>query len=98
MLIAFDNATVDPRRQVGYEPSDADQLDPVGGGILQSIGLLHTASVLQLPLEQVQTGMFMQLVIGGHCYCFDASKGPFWKLPFRPRSCSGDHRTQLFAA
>ena len=53
-----------------------------------------------MPLEQVQTGMFMQLVIGGHLLLFSTrAKGPFWKPPFpAPKLFWAIIGTQLFAA
>jgi H+-transporting ATPase len=39
--------------------------------------------VMHLELPQIQTGVFMQLVIGGHLLLFSTRvKGPFWKPPF----------------
>ena len=65
-------------------------------GIMQSIWLLHHLQirVLQLPLGQIQSGMFMQLVIAGHLLLFSTrAKGPFWKppLPDRAKLVLGDH-------
>jgi H+-transporting ATPase len=102
MLIAFDNATVDPR-PVKWDMNRVMLTSSILSvvGILQSIGLLHHLHrVLQLPLEQVQTGMFMQLVIGGHLLLFSTrAKGPFWKLPFPASKLFwAIIGTQLFAA
>jgi H+-transporting ATPase len=85
MLIASDNATVSQR------PSKWD-LNRVlitsailsAVGFLQSYGLVtHMHRVMHLELPQIQTGVFMQLVIGGHLLLFSTRvKGPFWKPPF----------------
>jgi H+-transporting ATPase len=85
MLIAFDNATVEPKpvkwdmQRVMFTSAILSVV-----GIVQSIGLLHHLHrILHLPLSQIQTGMFMQLVIGGHLLLFSTrAKGPFWKPPF----------------
>ena len=72
MLIAFDNA--DGRAEageVGHASGDVHQLDPVGGGDrAEHWTAPPPASDLHLPLDQIQTGMFMQLVIGGHLLLF----------------------------
>lgn len=88
MLIASDNADVAPR------PSKWDMNRVLltsailaGVGFLQSYGLVSNMHrVMHLALPQIQTGVFMQLVIGGHLLLFSTRvRGPFWKpaLPSR---------------
>ena len=102
MLIASDNANVSPR------PSKWDLnrvlitsaiLSVVG--FLQSYGLVtHMHRVMHLPLPQIQTGVFMQLVIGGHLLLFSVrARGPFWKPPLPSAKLFwAIIGTQLFAA
>jgi H+-transporting ATPase len=102
MLIAFDNATIDPKpvKWDMYRVMLTSAILAVVG-IVQSIGLLHHLHrILHLPLNQVQTGMFMQLVIGGHLLLFSTrAKGPFWKPPFPAAKLFwAIIGTQLFAA
>ncbi len=84
MLIAFDNATVDPM------PVKWDMYKVLMTSfILATVGVVQSLVIghylyrdLGLPLAQVQTGMFMQLVIAGHLLLFSTrAKGPFWKPP-----------------
>lgn len=85
MLIAFDNATIEPK-PVKWDMHRVMLTSAILSvvGIVQSIGLLlHLHRVVHLPFDQVQTGVFMQLVIGGHLLLFSTrAKGPFWKPPF----------------
>ena len=102
MLIAFDNATVDPK-PVKWDMYRVLMTSAILSvvGIMQSIGLLHHLHrVLELPLGQVQSGMFMQLVIAGHLLLFSTrAKGPFWKPPLpEAKLFWAIMRTQLFAA
>jgi len=84
MLIAFDNASVDPK-PVKWDMYKVLMISTVLAtfGIAQSLVMgRHLYHHLGLPLAQVQTGMFMQLVIAGHLLLFSTrAKGPFWKPP-----------------
>jgi H+-transporting ATPase len=102
MLIAYDNADVSPH------PSKWDMSRVLvtsailsGVGFLQSYGLVtHMHRVMHLPLPQIQTGVFLQLVIGGHLLLFSTrARGPFWKPPFpAARLFWAIMATQVFAA
>ena len=85
MLITFDNASVAPR-PVKWDMSRVLFTSSILGavGFVQSYGLVaHLHRHLHLPLAQIQTAVFMQLVIGGHLLLFSTrAKGPFWKPPF----------------
>ncbi len=85
MLIAFDNATVEPK-PVKWDMGRVMLTSAILAtlGILQSTGLArHLHHDLHLALPLLQTGMFMQLVIGGHLLLFSTrARGPFWKPPF----------------
>jgi len=85
MLIAFDNA------KVSSKPAkwDMRKVLVVSSllalvGVVQSFGLLaHLHNRLHLPLPQVQTAMFMQLVIAGHILLFSTrSSGFFFQRPW----------------
>jgi H+-transporting ATPase len=84
MMVAFDNATVDSR-PVKWDMYKVLMTSTIlaAFGILQSLVMLrYLHHRLDLPLENVQTAMFMQLVIAGHLLLFSTrAKGPFWKPP-----------------
>ena len=102
MLIASDNADVSSR------PSKWDlHRVLVTSAILSAVGFLqsyfliaHMHRVMHLPLPQIQTGAFIQLVIGGHLLLFSTRvRGPFWKPPFpAPKLFWAIIATQVFAA
>ena len=102
MLIAFDNATVEskPVKWDMYRVMVTSAI-LAALGIVQSIWLArHLYHGLHLALPLIQTGMFMQLVIGGHLLLFATrAKGPFWKPPFpAARLFWAIMGTQAFAA
>jgi H+-transporting ATPase len=85
MLIAYDNAEVSRRPSKWDMPRVLVTSAILAAvGFLQSYGLVsHMHRVMHLPLPQIQTGVFMQLVIGGHLLLFSTRvRGPFWKPPF----------------
>ena len=55
---------------------------------------------MHLERGMIQTGLFLQLVVGGHLMLFvTRSKGPFWRLPFpAPKLFWAVVATQIFAA
>ncbi len=102
MLIAFDNANVEPK-PVKWDMYRVMMTSAILAtlGIVQSIALAHHLHYrLNLSLPLIQTGMFMQLVIGGHLLLFATrARGPFWKPPFpAARLFWAIMGTQLFAA
>ena len=102
MLIAFDNATVSPT-PVKWDMYRVMLTSSILAtlGIVQSIWLAHHLHFdLHFGLGQLQTGMFMQLVIGGHLLLFSTrTRVPFWKPPLpAARLFWAIMGTQLFAA
>ena len=102
MLIAFDNAKVSSRpakwdmRKVLVVSSLLALV-----GVVQSFGLLsHLHHNMKLPEEQIQTAMFMQLVIAGHILLFSTrSSGFFFQRPWpEARFFWAIMGTQAFAA
>jgi len=102
MLIAFDNASVEAK-PVKWDMSRVMLTSSILAtfGIVQSIVLAHYLHMnLHLPLPLIQTGMFMQLVIGGHLLLFSTrARGAFFKPPFpAARLFWAIMGTQAFAA
>ena len=84
MLIAFDNARISPR------PSKWDiHRVLVISSILAILSIAESLGLLRLlhhrldePIKEIQTAMFMQLVIAGHLLLFSTrSRGFFWQKP-----------------
>ena len=84
MLIAFDNARISPR------PSKWDiHRVLVISSILAILSIAESLGLLRLlhhrldePINEIQTAMFMQLVIAGHLLLFSTrSRGFFWQKP-----------------
>ena len=84
MLIAFDNARISPR------PSKWDiHRVLVISSILAILCIAESLGLLRLlhhrldePINEIQTAMFMQLVIAGHLLLFSTrSRGFFWQKP-----------------
>ena len=102
MLIAFDNASVAPRPVKWDMPRVLFTSAILAAvGFVQSYGLVaHLHRHLHLALPQIQTAVFMQLVIGGHLLLFATrAKGPFWKPPLPAASLFwAIMGTQAFAA
>lgn len=102
MLIAFDNARISPT------PSTWDMRRVIViSSLLALIGVVQSAGLLRyleheshMPLAQIQTAMFMQLVIAGHLLLFSTrARGFFFQKPWPERrfflAIMG---TQVFAA
>lgn len=85
MAIAFDNTRLDPapvRWRIGRVLIIASVLGATA--LIQSFSLLLIArNFLQLDLPQVQSLLFLQLVVGGHLMLFLArTKESFWSRPY----------------
>jgi H+-transporting ATPase len=86
MLIAFDHFPVDPR------PSKWNMLRLLVGsfifallGVVQSSGMLrHLHHGLALPDDQIQTAMFLQLVVAGHLLLLSTRTRKLFFLPPHP--------------
>jgi H+-transporting ATPase len=68
---------------------------------MESFGLLYLLDTrMHLDRGMIQTGLFLQLVVGGHLMLFvTRSKGPFWRPPFpAPKLFWAVVATQVFAA
>jgi H+-transporting ATPase len=85
MTIAFDNAAVPPR-PVGWQMERVLLISSVLGGlsVTESFGLLYIGHArLGLAYPQLQTFLFLQLVISGHLLLFlTRVQGPFWRPPY----------------
>jgi len=85
MTIAFDNAKV-PSLPVRWQMDRVLAVSSILGllAVVQSFGLLAIGqNVLHLDPHQLQTTLFLQLVVGGHLMLFvTRTKGPFWMPPF----------------
>jgi H+-transporting ATPase len=102
MLIAYDNAVVSSK-PVRWDMHRV----LVTSAILAAIGIVQSSVLLrilhhrmQFPVPQVQTAMFLQLVVAGHLLLFcTRTKGPFWKPPLpNARLFWAITGTQVFAA
>jgi H+-transporting ATPase len=84
MLIAFDNARVNPM-PTKWDMNRVLIISSILAllSVVESSGLLrYLHHRLELPLNEIQTGMFMQLVIAGHLLLFSTrSRGFFWQPP-----------------
>jgi H+-transporting ATPase len=102
MLIAFDNARISPT------PSKWDMRKVIIiSSMLALIGVIQSAGLLRylhlemgLKLPQIQTAMFMQLVIAGHLLLFSTrARGFFFQRPWpESRFFFAIMGTQVFAA
>jgi H+-transporting ATPase len=85
MTIAFDNAAVPPR-PVRWQMDRVLIISSVLGGlaVAESFGLLYISHTrLHLAFGQLQTFLFLQLVVSGHLLLFiTRSKGLFWRPPY----------------
>jgi len=85
MTIAFDNAPVAPR-PVKWQMDRVLVISSVLGAlaVMESFGLLYLLDTrMHLDRGMIQTGLFLQLVVGGHLMLFvTRAKGPFWRPPF----------------
>ena len=102
MTIAFDNATVAPK-PVKWQMDRVLVISSVLGAlaVMESFGLLYLLDTrMHLDRGMIQTGLFLQLVVGGHLMLFvTRSKGPFWRPPFpAPKLFWAVVATQVFAA
>lgn len=102
MLIAFDNAKVSPR-PARWDMHRVMFVSCILAlfSVVQSCGLLYYLHHhLHLELPQMQTGMFMQLVIAGHVLLFSTrASGLFFQRPFPEwKFFSAIMGTQVFAA
>jgi H+-transporting ATPase len=102
MTIAFDKAAVAPR-PVKWQMRRVLVVSSVLGAlaVIQSFGLLYLFDRhMHLDRGMIQTGLFLQLVVGGHLMLLvTRSKGPFWKPPYpAPKLFWAVVATQLFAA
>jgi H+-transporting ATPase len=84
MTIAFDRAEVPPR-PVRWDMSRVLVISSTLGAlaVAQSFGLLYIGqTLLKLDSAQLQTFLFLQLVVGGHLMLFvTRTKGPCWEPP-----------------
>ena len=102
MTIAFDNAEVAPR-PVKWQMRRVLVVSSVLGvlAVIQSFGLLYIFDrIMHLDRGMIQTGLFLQLVVGGHLMLLvTRSKGAFWKPPYpAPKLFWAVVATQVFAA
>jgi H+-transporting ATPase len=88
MTIAFDNAAV-PARPVSWQMDRVLIISSVLGGltVAESFGLLYIGHTrLHLAFGQLQTFLFLQLVVGGHLLLFiTRAQRPFWQPPYPGR-------------
>ncbi|MBX3020726.1 MAG: plasma-membrane proton-efflux P-type ATPase [Bdellovibrionales bacterium] len=84
LTIAFDRAEVAPR-PVRWKMGRLLAVSSVLGvlAVVQSFGLMYIGvSVWQMGRDQMQTMMFLQLLVGGHLLLFVArAKGALWQTP-----------------
>lgn len=102
MTIAFDNAEVAPL-PVKWQMRRVLVVSSVLGvlAVIQSFGLLYLFDrVMHLDRGMIQTGLLLQLVVGGHLMLLvTRSKGPFWKRRYpAPKLFWAVVATQIFAA
>ncbi len=88
MTIAFDNAAV-PAQPASWQMDRILLISSVLGAltVAESFGLLYIGHTrLHLANEQLQTFLFLQLVVSGHLLLFlTRVKGPFWRPPYPGR-------------
>ncbi len=84
MTIAYDHTRIDPQ-PVRWDMRQVISIASILGGlsVVQTFVLLLIGKHAHLPTTQLQTLIFLQLVVGGHLMLFlTRASGSFWRRPF----------------